>query len=604
MVPSLLTGRTNPEWRFVYRQRSAKVQDLLSRINFRTDMGSIHAKRAKQLVEDPETYSEFESEYRDSWEYYRSVRNAAPDELPTFEEYLELHRIFFEGPSGDHVRRQVEQWLPRSVKNMVLGTSKRGRAYSVSTLKQVEERLNAYRSLDLETPTLYEQVQTIVEALYDDDWMSAYSTLDGLLAEVPEGAPKAIELVARLRAVVGIRDVSDRMVVEQEVTDYVSAVENPLSDAPSTAEACVREADRLPYDDERKIDLYAAAVQREPSRCELFAEYLYLSGREYVEMYRHRGTDPSRALLAVAHLQFSVLNEASWFEVDADQRAWITSYRDVGYGILVSGGRWGSDRENWPEPDFQAAAHAYASAAMKIRPVHNERYLKYVSKAFRHAAHEAYDWEVRQELHADAFTLLLELSTEIADEDTVATGQELARYHQLRRTEAAIHVAYDKEEYEQVVNEYHDFSELKDTVHRPVDSVDVTKKYDISKARLAETAGEYERARKLYNLADVEGADERATLCTLKEHLLNGEEDQVTECLDEFERSHPTVANAVSILSGDWPRRSGTDDEENEFLAESIETRQVLRALTQLSDSTEEAFLESETILEERLLEL
>lgn len=568
------------------------------------DSSSKHAERAKRLVEAPERYDELKAEYSNEWKYYRSLRNAAPEELATFDEYVELHRIFFERESRRQIRAQVEQWLPRSVKNMVLGSSKRGRAYRISTLQEVNERLKTYDELGLATPDLYEQIQTILEALYDDDWNDAHSILDDLLDDTPNGASKTIELVARVRVALAVRDAEDTSAVHQAIVEYVETVDPPLSDAPSTASECTRKASQLPYDDPQKEDLYAAALHQNPRNGDAFVNYLYLSAREYVERYRHEGEDPSRALLAVAFLQFTVLDEVNWFKTDATQDAWIASYEQVAYAILVSGGRWGSDRENWPEPDFLAAASSYASAATLVRTVHDGRFLKYVSKSFRHAAHEAFDWELRRELHADAIELILRLSAEIGEDDAVVTGQELVRYHKLRRTEASMHVNFDLGEYEAVVDQYHDFAELRENIHRPIKTGEVHQMYDLSKARTAEKEGEYERARGLYNLVDDDRAAERAVFCKVKEHVENGETAEAERCLDEFGQSHPTVATAVAILSGGRPDVSKASVEGEPFLAETQDDRTLLQTLVRLGVGSDPAFFEIEPVLKERLLAL
>jgi hypothetical protein len=267
-------------------------------------MTAHHADIAKALVEDPDRYGEFRHRFSPEFEYYRQVRNAATQTLTTFEEFLQLHEVFFEQSHGDTIKSWVEQNLARSLKNMVLETSPRGQAYPLSTLADVQTRLEAYSRIGVDTPTLGVVVDTIVEALFDSEGTQlrpeAREEIAALLSETPrvERISGPLDHLARLKAAQSLAsgrlsgsEPSRREELEMAAREYHAATECPS--APEGANACIAAANGIPPGNTEKRQLLAAAVHQEPASIEAMWELFYWSARATVERFRHRNERPT-----------------------------------------------------------------------------------------------------------------------------------------------------------------------------------------------------------------------------------------------------------------------------------------------------------------------
>lgn len=145
------------------------------------------AEQAQQLIEDPSLWEQLVEIHGSPQMTYNHLRNKAGTTL-NFDEFLDLLSICIEY-GGDSIRETVEDRLPRSIKNQLLRGSPRGRAYPIETLADVSQRLAAYDQLNVDVPSLYEEVTVIVEHLHDMDLDSHPKALHLrlLLSELPQG---------------------------------------------------------------------------------------------------------------------------------------------------------------------------------------------------------------------------------------------------------------------------------------------------------------------------------------------------------------------------------------------------------------------------------
>jgi hypothetical protein len=112
------------------------------------------AEQAAALVTNPNLYDSLVDEYDTELEFYSTLRNDAQKSLETFEEYVRLRSVFLNRGPTEAIRSRIEDRLDRSLKNMVLNKSPRGRAYAVDTLTELEGRRQTFMRLNVEVPRL------------------------------------------------------------------------------------------------------------------------------------------------------------------------------------------------------------------------------------------------------------------------------------------------------------------------------------------------------------------------------------------------------------------------------------------------------------------
>jgi hypothetical protein len=430
---------------------------------------------ADELLTNPDQYDVYRNRYQSEREYYRQVRNKAPQSLSTFGEFLELHAIFLNRSASDQIKEWVEENLARSLKNMVLGTSPRGRAYPLTTLADIQARLEDYRSIGIDTPELKFVVDTIIEALFDttEDGLrsDAHETLVGLLKETPPGTQVGgpTDILAQLKSVHSLA--SDRLAQRASspadqlalaAKEYRAAM--PCPSAPTGADACVAAAKGIPPGNVEKRKLLAAAVHQDPSQLEAFWELLYWSARATIERFRHRTEHPTLGRLYRAQYQLVIVDSHRAVVGKSDH--WqhrIDAYRHVATGIECGQGRYTTTRENWPETAFSEAASAYERAAEAIEPVDTARQLKYQSKAYRYQAHAAPTPERTYEIHGDAIEWLLS-TTDDEESEHLSLVQDLLRHHRFYRLTYEIKRAFVAHEFASVIQLYADYHTLRQAV--------------------------------------------------------------------------------------------------------------------------------------------
>lgn len=519
-----------------------------------------HAVRAAELVADPDRYEEFAQAYADEVTFYSELRNSAQKELETFAEYLELRRVFLErGPTAE-IRDRLEDRLDRSFKNMILGTSPRGRAYSIQTLREANDRLDQFAALGVERPSLLSVVKTTLEHLFDDteaDAARCYDILDGLLTETPEGSDRAIEYVARARLGEELR-LAEAPVqhVTSALSAYCDVVDDPAPDDDRPVGELVAAARDRPFVDERKERLYAAALHHDPPVRVPF-DYLYVVAHEAVESYRHSGDDPRRADLLLAQRHLDVLAAIAVPGWDDRRATYARSYRHVAQAIQLGGGQWLSDRAAAPSPEWTVVSRRYGLAAEALRGVDDVRAVKYLSKAFRHGAHATETWETRRRIHRTAQQTVRAM--EFADSDAVVEAVDgTLQVHRCREAEASAHVTLADGAYEDAVDAAREADRLAGTVPQQslrLDGIEFIREF--CAGRVAEQAGDYESARQRYAVVMDESdvATHRHGLVRVKRALDDGNHAEALSVAEtQFEPDSLVLAAtraAAGIVPGD-----------------------------------------------------
>ena len=534
-----------------------------------------HARRAAALVADSRRYDEFVVAYDDDLEFYSKLRNAAQEVL-SFEEYVDLRRVFLERGPTTAVRDRIEDRVDRSIKNMILGRSPRGRAYAARTLDDAADRLAGFERLPVETPSLSAVVRTTVEHLYDDTDGPAVrrEVLDRLLESTPADRPAAVRFVVHAALVETLHALSDEETVDRAVKTYRSVLPDPMPEDDRSASTLVADARGRRFEDDRKERALAAALCRGGSTHVAF-EYLYVVAHEVVEGFRHGG-DPRRADVLVARRSLDLLGERP--NATDDPEATVEAYSHVARAIEHGSGRWLSDRASWPDPDWETVVNAYARAAAAIREVDPGRFVKYLSKAFRHAAHDVEDWQHRRGVHRGARDVFAAVD---ADDRLAETVEGTVLNHRCREREAAAHVHFENGAYEEAARAAGDAQRLAERVPQESVHLDGVELIEVlATARAAEERGEYERARHRYaSHADrSERAARREALAGVKEALVHEDYRVAMARASEAFADTSLVVAATGAAAGVVPDADGPLSLRSDLVGVTDQTEAALTA--------------------------
>jgi len=540
-----------------------------------------HGERASRLVADPERFDALRRDGEDLEDYYSKVVGAAPNAVDGFYQYVQLLGLFLERDRG-RIRGWVEKDVGRTVKNMVLRDSTTGRAFPVRTLSDVVARHEAYEAVGVETPGLVKQVDIVLEHVYDDDDASRFvhGITDGLLAETPDGGAdrdRAVEVLAQARAVAALqnRDAPSAS-LERVAGTFVDATEPRLdleaARTPATAAACLDEAHRLAFADDRKLDLAQTAVHRDPGEPDTLLTYLYLSARDVIEDYRH-GREHDRGRLLLAATTFEALDDQSAPERYDDWDAWTRSYAELARATIAAAGRHASERDAQvsPDPKFRAAAYHYYAASDALAGVHDVRADKYLSKAFRHAALGAEHYRTGialSEAAIDTFLTRLQAveadtaaATRTAGGDLDAESRETAlrdavHVHRFRKAQSQVLDAYDRGDVTTVIDAAEECDDLLDSLpQRTVNTAVHRYRARVAEARRTELDGEFGDARQLYSFVERprREVETRVELCRVKELLADGDTKAARERLRDAFEDTPLLRGALAVVDGEGP---------------------------------------------------
>ncbi|MFT4920817.1 MAG: hypothetical protein ACI8XM_000008 [Haloarculaceae archaeon] len=514
-----------------------------------------HADRAEMLLEDPSRFEELVQEYDDGTEFYGKTARKVPRVDARFEALIEYHRIFIDRGPSEYIYYRLNRDTARSIKNMILGGSRAGRAYRIHTLAEAQDRVDAYWELgmDEEALSLSRVVETTLEEIYlDDDYRSqAYSILNTLLNDVTDVNREVIEFVARAQLVErldnGQREDHQHAALER----YLNHVPNPRPDTEQSAKQLRTAAEQHEYGDPDRLELHEAALHRAASLDALF-EYLYVRSRDVAERYRHASRDdPSTAELSLGKRQLAVLQELDT-EWGPEREAYSRSYQHLLQAQQNSGFEWHSEQDERKRSasNFARAAQEYQHAAAEIEDWHDHRRIKYLSKAFRHAANASDTWEAKRNLHDNAIVLLMKT---VQNQDTGQDTLELAlKRHELWRAIADAYLALnnnDPDSAHSIALECEDrLAEipLYDSSPYHLDRVKL-----LAGGRLMETEGDYADAADHYASFDRE--DDyvllHRTLAQLKARVDDGDGKEALELAEEQFDDDSLLCTTLRVLA-------------------------------------------------------
>lgn len=486
-----------------------------------------HADRAVALVSDPERYDELAAQYSDEQVFYSKLRNSAQRAFDSFDGDLELRRIFLDRGPSEAVRERLAERLDRSLKNMLLRSSPRGEAFPVETLREANDRLDAFADLGVDTPSLLAVVKTTLEHVFDGDGIeSPLTVLDRLLRDCPESQHEARQYAAwaRLGEAIDSSETPARD-AEEAVRDYCTVVDDPAAADERPAAELVAAARETPFVDDQKERLYATALHREQFPVRTPFDYLYVVAHEVVEAYRHGSDELRRADALIARRQLDILSELSVPGWSDERAARARSYYHVADAIQCGGGQWFSDRAGGPDPDWASVSVAYGSAAAELQSIDAIRATKYLSKAFRHGAHAVEEWKPRQVIHRAAKQVFRSVDTD-ADTRLAEALDGTVQTHRCREAEAGAHVAFEAGNYEDAVDAAREAQRLAGTVPQDsfhLDGIAFVEAF--AAARRAEQRGDFEQAgRQYHQLTDQsEDARRRRALVRVKRELARGD---------------------------------------------------------------------------------
>lgn len=527
-------------------------------------MNLTHAEVAKVLVNNPDRFDEFRREYGGDHELYEKVLSKCPTELETFDEFLSLYEILLERGPRDTVISNLERDLARSIKNMVLGDSKAGKAYPIDTLSELSDRVAQFDSLSeqVTVPSERDIVLTTIEHIYAFESHDRRSDelFDRLLADTDGVDDEAVEVLARARLVARLRDgIPSEDQVEQELDRYLTATVDPMPDDDQSAEELCQMIESARLANPELPVYYLAALHRRPE-IGLLWETLYVQARDVVERFRHGDrTQPTRCELLLTTRQLSVVDRCTTTNWGAEQTAYVRSYRDVARAICATGGRWQSGREpnRWPAPDFDTATEAYFSAAEAIEGFDDARFVKYTSKGIRHAAHGTDDWQARTRVHEYAKVLFYDLQLRNDFPPSVEeTIESAVTIHEYRAAVARAHVQFRAGAFVDVIETVEKATELREELpQRTVKTTELELLTPLASARLAEADGEFETARERYSLIDTPDArvELRRALAEIKACLERGDETNAVRIADEHFADSSLITAAVYAVAGRRP---------------------------------------------------
>ncbi len=559
------------------------------------------AEQAAALVADPDLYERFAADYDDEVSFYSALRGSAQRSL-SFEEYVELRQVFLDRGPTEAVRQRLEERLGRSLKNMALGNSLRGRAYSVSTLQELADRRKQFDALEVAVPTLLSVVRTTVEHLYDEVETPAESreTLADLLSVVPAGEYAAVEYVARAwltEVALAAETPTDRLSAAAATYAETVPTPEPPVDGERSAPGYLAAAAERSFADPEKRRLHEAAVHDDPS-VETVRGYLYLTATRDVEAYRHGDGDVTRADFILARRHLRLLRDAAPYARDSERAAYVESYFHLARAIEAGGGRWLSTRAGRPEPAWRTVADEYARAAAAVRSVDAARFVKYLSKAVRHAAHAVDDPASRRRLHVAARRLFERLDPATMAPTQRASPEEIdsavagtLHTHRCREHEARARLAFEAADYGTVRRAAE--AARAEAAAAPQGSLQLRELgtlETVAAARRAERRGDFETALDRYDAVTTDddvlrvGVACHRQLCRVKRLVVAGRHDEALARVHEWFDPGSAVVLATEASCGLVPDGGeGVAGVSGQFLSVDAEVASALPLLVRLA---------------------
>lgn len=545
-----------------------------------------HAERAEALLNQPERYEELVEAYQNGKEFYEKTREKIPNVASDFEEYLSFYRIFINRGPSEYIYSLLNKNTDRSIKNMILGSSDAGRAFRIYTLEQAEQRVKSYQGLGVEGTSLHGVITTVLEEIYEsgDYEKYGYSILSTLLNGVPSSERDTVELVARARFVAAIQLGSNEQRISEKLNNYLNVVGDPLTKDSRTAEEILDDINNRSYGDPELVELYEAALHRDKS-IRLLSDYLYFSGRDIVERYRHQGRrEPTVAELHLSKRQLKSIQELPVGR-NLEQEAYIQSYHHLAQGLYESGREYRSkqDPRKVKSSNFMRGAQEYLRAAAAIESWNNVRFVKYLNKAFRHAANATDSWQGKATLHDCAIVTITEVGQQFDDEEAVEAvteSKQLQRFwSQVAKSHAYLLQLNPDQAHESAVAANEQFQDIDINIS----SFPLQRCLTLSEGLLLEDEEEYELAVSCYDELSLydKMVESRKNLAQISSHIQNDNQMGALDlAISEFGEGS-LITNALRAISEEniiTQRSHGTlpddlvvgDAEANEWRLQSL----------------------------------
>lgn len=539
-------------------------------------MGS-DIENINKLLADPKTFEEVASEYDSRVDCYKSLRGEAKKSLETFDEYLSFYSACLEEGPTEFVLDRLDSETARSIKNMILKSSRAGRQFPVYSADGVHHRIEQYRKLGDESVNdlvTHRGVGfTTLEHIFDNDLNegsggqngSTYRLLDNLLAKTPNTSSEITAILARARCTVGAKSThKGHPAIGVHVDRLASKLPDHYPEDNRSGSELMRAAEQLAYDDPEKVDLVQSSLVRQPNE-DILRSFLYLTARDVAERYRHQGQDnPWRGELQLALRQLDCLLNLFAENMSTEREDRVRSYQNVLSGQLYSGARWRSQRDprDLPDTNFISAGSEYIEAANQVYPYDKSRFIKYQSKALRHLANGSrerklgpnHGWMTSKEVHDQAVEFTRGVIKSIEDDEnlkqTIADTVALHNYH--KHKSGAV-VAFSQDEIEMASDEIDEAFECLETVQvfQPTEVLESL--HNLINARNLESDNQFEKARDKYeeNNHTALNLEKRIELVKIKQALDQGESDLARETAQKTFGTSSPVLTATQIATGE-----------------------------------------------------
>lgn len=544
------------------------------RVNREVSEESTHSQNAKELLQNPSSIHSIIEDYKGGGEAYSKIIGSLSK--GSFDDFMTLQKLFVKANYDEvnRVRSWIEHGLARSIKNSIINSNS---TFPVTTLVDVKNRLQVYRDIGVEVPTIHETIETTIEALYDNEWKDGLSIVEGLLYDVPdeslhseEDIELVIDLLIRLRTALQVETAIEngtltKRTVSNAIRKYVSLTSQPLIPnrkidgelSDKSISEILDIAEKKSYEDVIKSRLYGYICHRDENCTQAFVEYLYLTGRSIVEDQRHGMEKPTRARLGLAEKQFKAVNKLSELgivERSDREQAWSKSHYYVSRGALKASGWIESQRENLPKPDFEGAATEYVHASACIVDYVPVRAMKYRSKALRYAAKRT-PHSSAIEIHKKTVEYLINSAIEVDETYFTSSVQDRIRYHTFQRFSHELELAYKNRNYMEVNLLYHECMSMADSIKIPMKTHQIEQKHFTAQAKRAELDGDYETAFAAYDQINKSNTfiGNRKTMIEMKKLIKQDEIEQAVAKGNELKGTHKIIKDALSVLVGEYP---------------------------------------------------
>lgn len=228
--------------------------------------------------------------------------------------------------------------------------------------------------------------------------------------------------------------------------------------------------------------------------------------------------------------------------------------------LIASGGQWctGRDPQKTPEAAFGRTAVEYLAAALAIQGTNDVRFVKYLSKALRHAANSIDSWAAKEHLHGYALVLMHKLCQEGYPEEAL---QKTIAKHRYWETEAAAYVAFVQNRPEAAFEKVMDAEDLNEDVQQvEIGSYWLDQIRVLSEGRILELNGDFSAAVDRYASFDQSGeqAEIRESIAQVKQRLDSESPEEARQIASETFGNESLIAVTVRALTdkkvekGDW----------------------------------------------------